>query len=133
MILRFALLLAAAPAALVSAQQAPAPAAPRTAQAMPEDEDTITVSTQRLPGQVMGDIKPELTLGTQELRALGAGSITEILAQIAPQTQSGRGRGGGPPAVLLDATHGQERRDRRLIGYANATDFAQRLRGLVTP
>jgi hypothetical protein len=101
-ILRFALLLAAAPAALVSAQQAPAPAAPRTAQAMPEDEDTITVSTQRLPGQVVGDIKPELTLGTQELRALGAGSITEILAQIAPQTQSGRGRGGGPPAVLLN-------------------------------
>ncbi len=102
MIFRFALLLAAAPAALASAQEAPAPAAPRTAQAMPEDEEVITVSTQRLPGQVVGDIKPELTLGTQELRALGAGSITEILAQIAPQTQSGRGRGGGPPAVLLN-------------------------------
>jgi iron complex outermembrane receptor protein len=101
-IFRFALLLAAAPAALASAQEAPAPAAPRTAQAMPEDEEVITVSTQRLPGQVVGDIKPELTLGTQELRALGAGSITEILAQIAPQTQSGRGRGGGPPAVLLN-------------------------------
>ncbi len=82
--LRFALLLAAAPAALVSAQEAPVPAAPRpaqTAQAMPEDEEVITVSTQRLPGQVVGDIKPELTLGTQELRALGAGSITEILAR----------------------------------------------------
>ena len=39
----------------------------------------------------------------------------------------------GPPAVLLYDTHSQERRDRRLIGYANATDFAQRLRGLVTP
>lgn len=105
MILRFALLLAAAPAALASAQQAPvlaAPAPAQTAQAMPEDEEVITVSTQRLPGQVVGDIKPELTLGTQELRALGAGSITEILAQIAPQTQSGRGRGGGPPAVLLN-------------------------------
>ena len=101
MIIRFALLLAAAPAALAFAQEAPPPA-PRTAQAMPEDEEVITVSTQRLPGQVVGDIKPELTLGTQELRALGAGSITEILAQIAPQTQSGRGRGGGPPAVLLN-------------------------------
>jgi iron complex outermembrane recepter protein len=103
--LRFALLLAAAPAALASAQEVPVPAPTRpaqTAQAMPEDEEVITVSTQRLPGQVVGDIKPELTLGTQELRALGAGSITEILAQIAPQTQSGRGRGGGPPAVLLN-------------------------------
>ncbi len=105
MTLRFALLLAAAPAALASAQEVPVPAPTRpaqTAQAMPEDEEVITVSTQRLPGQVVGDIKPELTLGTQELRALGAGSITEILAQIAPQTQSGRGRGGGPPAVLLN-------------------------------
>lgn len=69
---------------------------------MPEDDETITVTSQRLPGQVVGDIKPELTLGVQELRALGAGSITEVLAQIAPQTQSGRGRGGGPPAVLLN-------------------------------
>ncbi len=105
MTFRFALLLAAAPAALASAQEVPVPAPTRpaqTAQAMPEDEEVITVSTQRLPGQVVGDIKPELTLGTQELRALGAGSITEILAQIAPQTQSGRGRGGGPPAVLLN-------------------------------
>ena len=39
----------------------------------------------------------------------------------------------GPPAVLLYDAHSQERRDLRLIGYANATDFAQRLRGLVTP
>ena len=83
MILRLALLLAVAPAALASAQDAPPPAAPRTAQAMPEDEETITVSTQRLPGQVVGDIKPELSFGPQELRALGAGSITDILAQAA--------------------------------------------------
>ncbi|WP_156255947.1 TonB-dependent receptor domain-containing protein [Sandarakinorhabdus oryzae] len=95
---RLALVLAAAPAALVSAQPAPV----QTAQALPEDEETITVSTQRLPGQVVGDIKPELSFGPQELRALGASSITDILAQIAPQTQSGRGRGGGPPAVLLN-------------------------------
>ncbi|MEN9932464.1 MAG: hypothetical protein RIS17_1037, partial [Pseudomonadota bacterium] len=102
MILRLALLLAAAPAAIVHAQAATQPAPIRTAQAMPEEDETITVTSQRLPGQVVGDIKPELTLGVQELRALGAGSITEVLAQIAPQTQSGRGRGGGPPAVLLN-------------------------------
>lgn len=99
MLTRLALLLAAAPAALAAAQPAPPVQA---AQAMPEDEETITVSTQRLPGQVVGDIKPELSFGPQELRALGANSITDILAQIAPQTQSGRGRSGGPPAVLLD-------------------------------
>ncbi len=98
--IRLALLLAAAPAALVSAQNTPAPM--QTAQAMPEDEEVITVSTTRLPGQVVGDIKPEIVLGAQELRAIGAGSITELLAELGPQTRSGRGRGGGPPAVLLN-------------------------------
>jgi thiol:disulfide interchange protein DsbD len=39
----------------------------------------------------------------------------------------------GPPAVLLYDARSQERRDLRLIGYTNAADFAQRLRGLVTP
>jgi hypothetical protein len=82
---------------------APALAQPaQVAQVAGEDEDTITVSTQRLPGQVVGDIKPEISFGPQELRAIGAGSITELLAELAPQTRSGRGRGGGPPAVLLN-------------------------------
>jgi hypothetical protein len=101
---RLALLLAATPAVIAHAQQAapPRPAPAAIAQAAPEEDETITVSTQRLPGQVVGDIKPELTLGPQELRALGASSITDVLAQIAPQIQSGRGRGGGQPAVLLN-------------------------------
>ncbi|WP_372915171.1 TonB-dependent receptor domain-containing protein [Sandarakinorhabdus sp.] len=97
---RLALLLAAAPA---TAQSLPVTGVPlRVVQTAPEEDEQITVSTQRLPGQVVGDIKPELVFGAQELRAIGAGSITEILAQIVPQTQSGRGRGGGPPAVLLN-------------------------------
>ncbi|MFZ4382208.1 MAG: TonB-dependent receptor, partial [Sandarakinorhabdus sp.] len=104
---RFALLLAAAPAALASAQTAPPVP---VAQAAPEDDEQITVSTARLPGQVVGDIKPEVTFGTQELRAIGAGSITELLAEIAPQTRSGRGRGGGPPAVLING--------KRVSGFA---------------
>ena len=99
---RLLLLLAAAPAAMASAQTAAPPV--QVAQAMPgmEGEEEITVTTTRLPGQVVGDIKPELTFGAQELRAIGAGSITELLAELGPQTRSGRGRGGGPPAVLLN-------------------------------
>lgn len=108
------LLLAAAPAAIASAQTpaGPATAPVQTAQAMPEMEadEEITVATTRLPGQVVGDIKPELTFGTQELRAIGAGSITELLAELGPQTRSGRGRGGGPPAVLLNG--------KRVSGFA---------------
>ncbi|OYQ28695.1 hypothetical protein CHU93_09040 [Sandarakinorhabdus cyanobacteriorum] len=99
---RLALLLAAAPAAVVSAQTAPAAPPQRVAQVGPEEEETITVSTTKLPGQVVGDIKPELVLGAQELRAIGAGSITELMAELAPQLRSNRGRGGGMPAVLLN-------------------------------
>ncbi len=98
---RFALLLAAAPAAVVAAQPVPG-SPPRVAQAVPEDEETITVTTTKLPGQVVGDIKPELVLGAQELRAIGAGSITDLMAELGPQLRSNRGRGGGMPAVLLN-------------------------------
>lgn len=111
---RTAMLLAAAPAALAAGQtvgQTAAPPAAQVAQAIPEDEEeAITVSTARLPGQVVGDIKPELSFGPQELRAIGAGSITELLAELAPQTRSGRGRGGGPPAVLING--------KRVSGFA---------------
>lgn len=105
---RTALLLAVAPAAIASAQTA---APPQVAQAVPEDEEEqITVSTARLPGQVVGDIKPEVSFGAQELRAIGAGSITELLGELAPQTRSGRGRGGGAPAVLING--------KRVSGFA---------------
>lgn len=109
---RTALLLAAAAAATAAAQTtAPASVPGTTAQALPDDEEAqITVSTARLPGQVVGDIKPELSFGPQELRAIGAGSITELLAELAPQTRSGRGRGGGPPAVLING--------KRVSGFA---------------
>lgn len=100
MSIRLALMLAAAPSAIVSAQTATVSA--QSAQAVMDDDEVITVSTTRLPGQVVGDIKPEIVLGGQELRAIGAGSITELLGELGPQTRSGRGRGGGPPAVLLD-------------------------------
>ncbi|MBU6166323.1 MAG: TonB-dependent receptor, partial [Alphaproteobacteria bacterium] len=99
---RFALLLATTPAAVVTAQTALPPAPQRVAQAAPDEDETITVSTTKLPGQVVGDIKPELVLGTQELRAIGAGSITDLMAELGPQLRSNRGRGGGMPAVLLN-------------------------------
>jgi hypothetical protein len=96
---RLLLLLTAAPA---MAQTAPSAPSVQTAQ-MPEvEEEEVTVTTTRLPGQVVGDIKPELTLGAQELRAIGAGSLEELLVELGPQTRSGRGRGSGPPAVLVN-------------------------------
>jgi outer membrane receptor protein involved in Fe transport len=102
---RSILLLAAAPVAFAPAQAQTAPAQPapaRTAQIAEVEEEEVTVTTTRLPGQVVGDIKPELTLGAQELRAIGAGSIADLLVELGPQTRSGRGRGSGPPAVLVN-------------------------------
>ncbi|WP_164156114.1 TonB-dependent receptor domain-containing protein, partial [Sandarakinorhabdus rubra] len=86
------------------------PAQVQTAQIAEVEEEEVTVTTTRLPGQVVGDIKPELVLGGQELRAIGAGSIADLLVELAPQTRSGRGRGGGAPAVLLNG--------KRVSGFA---------------
>ena len=63
-----------------------------------EDEIIVTAST-RLPGAALGEIKPEVTLGGADVRALGVSSVTEILAELAPQI---RGTGGGQPLILLE-------------------------------
>ncbi|MFL6843898.1 MAG: TonB-dependent receptor [Allosphingosinicella sp.] len=121
--LLFALLAGTASAPLL-AQEAPPPATdpatppppsepsqtaaqapnPTDAEAEPDEEDgeTIVVTGQRPRGAVIGDIAPEVQYDRREIRALGAGSLTEILEAIAPQTRSGRGRGDESPVILLN-------------------------------
>lgn len=103
-----ALLASSAP---VYAQQAPTPAAEEAAppaEAAPDeveeeaDGDEIVVTGQRQRGAVIGDIPPEVQLDARDIRALGAGSISELLDALSPQTQSSRGRGGGRPVLLLN-------------------------------
>ena len=66
----------------------------------PDDEaEEIVVTGQRERGAVVGDIKPELQLNAADVRALGVSSISDLLTQLAPQLQSGRG---GQPVVLLE-------------------------------
>jgi hypothetical protein len=50
-------------------------------------------------GAALGEIKPEVTLGSGDIRSLGVGSVTEILAELAPQI---RGTSGGQPLILLE-------------------------------
>jgi hypothetical protein len=102
---------APAPAPAAEAEQ---PADQPTEQVVPEgneDEDSeeIVVTGQRQRGSVIGDIAPEIQLYARDVRALGAGSIAELLDAIAPQTQSGRGRGEGRPVLLLNG--------RRISGF----------------
>ena len=71
------------------------------------EEDTgvggeILVLGTRLKGSVETDIPPTDTLSEADITAVGASSVADVLAAIAPQTGSGRGRGGGPPVILLN-------------------------------
>ncbi len=109
-----------------TAPPAPEPAGPEpAAQAEPADPDseageedegeTIVVTGQRQRGAVLGDIPPEVVFNRREIRALGAGSLTELLEAIAPQTRSGRGRADGRPVILLNG--------RRISGFAEIRDI----------
>jgi hypothetical protein len=80
-----------------------------------EEGEPIVVTGQRQRGAVIGDIPPEVVFDRREIRALGAGSLTELLEAIAPQTQSGRGRDGGRPVILLNG--------RRISGFAEIRDI----------
>lgn len=85
------------------------PAAPASTGDTVDSTETVVVTAQRLPGSVQTDVPPEIVLNPQEVRGYGASSIAELLASLAPQTGSARGRGGGMPAVLLNG--------RRVAGF----------------
>ncbi|MGZ8353206.1 MAG: TonB-dependent receptor [Allosphingosinicella sp.] len=80
-----------------------------------DDGETIVVTGQRQRGAVIGDIAPEVQFDRREIRALGAGSLSELLEAIAPQTRSGRGREDGRPIILLNG--------RRISGFAEIRDI----------
>ena len=111
---------APAPAAPTPTPTAAKPAAP-VAKAQPkpkkppkpeetDDEDTelsgvvvsANVGYSAQPGAVIGDIKPELQLSPSDIQSYGVSTVTELLDELAPQTQSDRGRGGEAPVVLLN-------------------------------
>lgn len=88
-------------ASQVVAQTAP-PAEPGGAGPVVVNDDEaeeIVVTGQRQRGAVVGDIQPELQLNAADVRALGVSSISDLLTQLGPQLQSGRG---GSPVVLLE-------------------------------
>ncbi len=91
------------PLCLVSAPafaQAAVPAEDQ-AEAAPARSD-IVVTAPRLPGQVDTPLAPFITLDEADIAAYGAANLADLLAALAPQTGSGRGRGSGPPAILIN-------------------------------
>src|SRR5206468_1732821 len=99
----------------------PAPSAPTAQPAEPtdeygDDEGAIVVTGSRaLPGSVVGDIPPEDTLDSRDVRATGATNISELLDAIAPQIGSARGRGGEQPVLLLNG--------QRISGFRELRDI----------
>ena len=87
----------------------------RAAADEPSDEPDIVVTGQRnLPGAVVGDIPPEQQLGPADIRSYGVSSVADLLAELSPQTTSGRGQGGAP-VVLLNG--------RRISGFQEIRDL----------
>jgi hypothetical protein len=71
-----------------------------TAQDTPSRE--IIVTAERIRGSVDTDVPPLEQLNEADIASLGASSLTDIVAAVAPQANSGRGRGGGMPIILLN-------------------------------
>ena len=62
----------------------------------------IVVTAERIRGSVDTDVPPVEELNEADITALGASSLTDLVAAVAPQANSGRGRGGGMPIILLN-------------------------------
>jgi outer membrane receptor protein involved in Fe transport len=75
----------------------------------------IVVTAPRISGSAIDDIAPEITINEDEIEGYGASTLADLLAALAPQTQSGRGRGGGAPVILVNG--------RRISGFAEIRDL----------
>ena len=110
----------AAGAGAARAADAPATVAPRAGTV---SELVVTAERPVEPGAVIGDIKAELQLTASDVASYGVSSISDLLAELAPQTRSVRGRGGGAggggggggPVVLLNG--------RRISGFGEIRDL----------
>jgi hypothetical protein len=111
----FLLLARTAHAPLAAQDAAPVEAAPDEEELEAEDDEIVVTGRRIAAGSVIGDIAPEVQLDARDIRALGAGSLSELLDALAPQTRSGRGRGEGRPVVLLNG--------RRISGFSETRDI----------
>ncbi len=66
-------------------------------------------------GAVLGDTPPLIQFTPPQIQAFGVASITDLLAELTPETQSSRGRTDAPPVPLLNG--------RRISSWAEIGDI----------
>ncbi len=89
----------AAPVPPVAGQAAVAQDAPATT----ADRPIVVIGSHlKIPGSVDAPQPPIDTLDEEDIASYGATSISDLLADIAPETGSGRGRGSGGPVILVN-------------------------------
>ncbi|MES2492706.1 MAG: TonB-dependent receptor [Pseudomonadota bacterium] len=89
-------------------------AGPGDAEMTPIGGEILVIAT-RLKGQVDAPQPPVITLNEEDIAAYGAASISDLIAELSPQTGSGRGRGGGSPVVLINGQRVASFREMRNI------------------
>lgn len=105
----------AAQAQQVQPAAAPQTSAPTATSSDLEDTEVeaVTITASGKPfGAVLGDIPPEQTFTTADVRAIGVGSVEDLLTELQPQTTSGLG---GDPVILLNG--------RRISGRGEIRDI----------
>jgi iron complex outermembrane recepter protein len=75
----------------------------------------IVVTAARIKGSVETDVPPIEEIDEKDIASYGASSLTDLIAAVAPQTGSGRGRGGGQPVILLNG--------QRISGFRELRDL----------
>ncbi|WP_428028220.1 TonB-dependent receptor domain-containing protein [Altererythrobacter sp.] len=103
--LSFGCALIALTSAQLQAQDAPAEAQANNTVTGDGDRapgDAIVVRGERLRGQLDVEQAPVLELNEEDIQALGATSVADLLEAISPQTGSSRGRNSGPPVFLVN-------------------------------
>lgn len=68
-----------------------------------QSNEDIIVTADRIRGSVISELPPVAVLSEADIASYGAASIQELLTALGPQTGSARGRGSGPPIVLINA------------------------------
>jgi hypothetical protein len=104
----------------VASGSAPKAAAEKAdaAEAVDEAKDEILVTGQRQYGAVATQVRPEATLNSQTIGALGAADLNEVFEDLAPEIRNGGSETGKSASTPIVLVNGQ-----RIAGFSSIRDL----------